>query len=210
MATYNEMLAYTPTLQSQLNTQMLSAFLERGITSSIRIGLTSTIIAITSNRYGNIDTIFPKESTTIVQRYTQIIQSIVIPDFLKQVNFAPGQKDVKSKTGTESDAGSFDNDPTTDDEFRSYPFDTTASDVQSKTRSIVNGAESGTTSNTKTYNTTDTFTNNDNSPETQSKLESLVFDFAFEFVRRIYDTIRTSFTLCNPLSDDSTLLEIEF
>lgn len=209
MATYKEIIATNPNIPTQLSFAIQNGLTSKGVMGSLVSNMSSIMLSIMLNKFGNVDTVYAA-SSAIVTDFTQNIAVSLIPDFLKDNNYKFGHKETLTKTGTESDAGSFDNDPTTNDEFRSYPFDTTASDVQSKTRSIVNGAESGETSNVKTYNTTDIHSFDDESIELNKEIVDLIYEFCFKLVKRIVDHIRTSFTIFDPLSDDSTLLELEY
>jgi len=195
------------TFQSNLR----SAFIVKGVTSSNADYFSVLSLKMLQYKYKNVDTIYnTTQSSSFTYSFSDSLKSIMFPSFMLSSSFKFGSSEIITKTGTESDAGSFDNDPTTNDEFRSYPFDTTANDVESKTRSIVNGAESGETSNVKTYNTTDTHTREDNNLENESSYQVIVENFLNYFIKFSLSMIRTSVTLCDPISDDSTLFELEY
>ena len=209
MASFIEIIEANPTAEASITTSVINSLLTKGVLNYSTIS--ANIINIIKYKFGNVDTRYKiNEITGYSSILSRQIVNTIFPDFMMSTNFTMGKKETISKTGTESDAGSFDNDPTTNDEYRSYPFDTTATDVQSKTRSIVNGAESGTNSNTKTYNTTDTHSLDDLSIEMKEKTLTSIHDFLFKFCKKFYDLIRSSYTLSDPLSDDATLLELEF
>ena len=209
MASFIEIIEANPTAEASITTSVINSLLTKGVLNYSTIS--ANIINIIKYKFGNVDTRYKiNEITGYSSILSRQIVNTIFPDFMMSTNFTMGKMETISKTGTESDAGSFDNDPTTNDEYRSYPFDTTATDVQSKTRSIVNGAESGTNSNTKTYNTTDSKQMQEQSYEIEKQYSNIVYEYTENFVREVIQLLRTNQTYCDPLTDDATLLELEF
>lgn len=209
MATITEIYTSYPT--DQLVATLNNTLVAKGVQSTNATNISTLISYVLKNKYGNVRTKFAtSEFSVVTQIISKTLSSYILPNYMTDTTFDFGASEVITKTGTESDAGSFNNDPTIDDEYRSYPIDTTANDVQSKTRSIVNGAESGANSNVKTYNTTDSHKSTSFDYDNEMKYESLIKDFCESFVKYVLNFIRVDMTLCDPLSDDSTLLELEF
>jgi len=213
MATLNYWFNNITGFGTELTNELQTAFINLGVTSTTRrSSIVTTIRRLLEYEYGNIELRFKNnENQQFIYYIRDSLSTLNSSPFLKDSSIAfNGTTDNHSKTGTESDVGSFDNDPTTNDEYRSYPFDTTATDVQSKTRSIVNGAESGETSNTKTYNTTDTITRKNEDIENVYEISFSSVKWIRTCIENILRPIRTNMTLCNPLTDDATLLELEY
>lgn len=200
--------------RQDFNTAITTIFVGKGTQSAYASIYAAYSLRILRSKYRQVNTTYTDltqvNKTSCISYISETLRATITPDYIVNANFKFKRTETITKTGTESDAGSFDNDPTTNDEFRSYPFDTTASDVQSKTRSIVNGAESGESSNVKTYDTEDMHEIIDADYETLSKYEELVNDFLEKYLQRAVNLFRVDKTLCNPLNDESTLLELEY